>query len=95
MTTLAAVWVSLVAVAVLWTAAGAEQIKSVCEAQQKKVMSPEKVEGEVVKIDAANGKVTIREPDGKNYEFFASQETLRDLKEGERLHATLRQVPKC
>lgn len=89
------VWVSLAAVTMLWTAAAAEQVKPVCDPQQIKAMSPEKVEGEVVKIDVANGKVTIREPDGKSYEFFASQETLRDLKEGERLHATLRQAPKC
>jgi aconitase B len=54
-----------------------------------------KVEGQVVKIDQAQGKVTVREPGGTVHEFQASAETLKDLKVGERIEAKLREAPKC
>jgi hypothetical protein len=54
-----------------------------------------KVEGQVVKIDQAQGKVTVREPCGTVHEFQASAETLKDLKVGERIEAKLREAPKC
>jgi Cu/Ag efflux protein CusF len=53
--------------------------------------TPQTVSGEVIKIDRAQGRVTIREGNGKIYEFQASAETLKDLKEGDRLEARLRQ----
>ena len=52
--------------------------------------TPEVVSGQVVKIDRAQGKVTIREGNGKIHEFQASAETLKDLKEGDRIEARLR-----
>ena len=52
--------------------------------------SPEKVEGEVVKIDRNTGRVSIRSSDGTMHEFQASKETLQDLKEGDRIEARLR-----
>jgi hypothetical protein len=52
--------------------------------------SPEKVEGEVVKIDRNTGRVSIRASDGTMHEFQASKETLQDLKEGDRIEARLR-----
>jgi len=52
-------------------------------------------EGQVVKVDTANGKVTIREPDGKSREYLASRETLRELKEGDRVHVTFTQPRSC
>jgi hypothetical protein len=39
--------------------------------------------------------VTIREADGKNYEFRADKATLQNLKIGDRLEARLRAVPAC
>ena len=54
-----------------------------------------RVEGEVVKVDIANGKVTIREPDGRSREYLASQETLRDIKEGDRVQFALTQPRSC
>jgi hypothetical protein len=57
--------------------------------------TPERVEGEVTNIDAAQGRVTVRESDGTVHEFTASKETLQDLKVGGRVEAKLREVPKC
>jgi hypothetical protein len=53
--------------------------------------TPRTVEGRVVKIDRAQGKVTIQSSDGSRHEFTASKETLDDLKEGDRIEARLRQ----
>ena len=65
-----------------------------CDAQGK-VKAAEKVEGQVVKVDAAQGKVTVREPGGTTHEFQASAETLKDLKVGDQIGAKLREAPKC
>jgi hypothetical protein len=43
----------------------------------------------------AQGRPTVRAPDGTTQEFQASKETLQDLKVGDRIEATLRQAPKC
>jgi Cu/Ag efflux protein CusF len=48
------------------------------------------VEGQVVKIDRSQGRVTIRTAGGTMHEFTASAETLKDLKEGDRIEARLR-----
>ncbi|HEY7140561.1 MAG TPA: hypothetical protein VIE44_10710 [Methylomirabilota bacterium] len=53
--------------------------------------TPPMVSGQVVKINRAQGRVTIREGNGKIHEFQASAETLQDLKEGDRIEAKLRQ----
>jgi hypothetical protein len=50
----------------------------------------ERVEGQVMKVDAAQGKVTVREADGTTHEFQASKETLQDMKVGDRIAAKLR-----
>jgi hypothetical protein len=52
--------------------------------------TPEKIEGQVVRIDQAQGKVTVRASDGTTHEFQASKETLQDLKVGDRIEANLR-----
>jgi len=70
------------------------QGKPACDSQGR-VMTPQKVEGQVVKIDAAQNKVSVREADGKVHEFQASKETLQDLKVGDRIEANLREAPKC
>jgi hypothetical protein len=53
--------------------------------------TPQMVEGQVIKIDHRQGRVTIRAADGMVHEFQASKETLQDLKEGDRIEARLRQ----
>lgn len=52
--------------------------------------APERVEGQVVKVDTAQGKVTVRGPDGATHEFQASKETLQDMKVGDKITAKLR-----
>jgi Cu/Ag efflux protein CusF len=51
--------------------------------------TPERVAGQVTKIDQATGRVTI-ESGGQTYEFQASAETLKGLKVGDRIEARLR-----
>jgi len=70
------------------------QTKPPCDAQGR-VMTPQKVDGQVVKIDPAQNRVTVRQADGTVHEFQASKETLQDLKPGDRVGANLREAPKC
>jgi hypothetical protein len=55
----------------------------------------EKVEGQVVKIDMDQGKLTLRGPDGKTFEFTATKETLQDKKVGDRIEVTRRMPENC
>ena len=52
--------------------------------------SPERVEGQVVKIDHGAKTVTVQTTAGQTFEFQASDETLRSLKVGDRIEARLR-----
>ena len=78
----------------LWSGAALAQVKPGCDAQGK-VKAADKIEGQVVKVDTAQGKVTVREPGGTTHEFQASAETLKDLKVGDQIGAKLREAPKC
>jgi hypothetical protein len=60
-----------------------------------KAGAPEKVEGQVVSVDPAAGKVTVREKNGKTHEFQSSRETLQNMKAGDTIEARLREAPKC
>ena len=60
-----------------------------------KARVPEKVEGQVVRVDVTAGIVTVREKDGTTHEFHASKETLESLKAGDQIEAKLREAPKC
>ena len=55
----------------------------------------QKVEGQVMKIDAATHIITVKEGDGTVHEFRASKETLEDLKVGDRIEARLRPAENC
>jgi hypothetical protein len=79
---------------VLWSGSALGQAKPACDPQGR-VMTPKKVEGQVVMIDPGQSKVTVREANGSVHEFQASKETLQDLKVGDRIDATLREAPKC
>jgi len=70
------------------------QAKPACD-QQGRVATPQKVEGQVVKVDAAQNKLTVRETDGTVHEFQASAEAIQNFKVGDRIEATLREAPKC
>lgn len=79
---------------VLWSGSALAQAKPPCDPQGR-VMTPQKVEGQVVKLDPAQNKITVREASGAMHEFQASKETLQDLKVGDRIDANLREAPKC
>jgi len=63
--------------------------------QQGRVMTPQKVEGQVVKVDAAQNKVTVRDTNGAVHEFQASPEAVQGFKVGDRIEGNLREAPKC
>jgi hypothetical protein len=81
-----------VATAMLWSGAVLAEVKP---ANCDPVRYPQKVEGQVLKVDMNQGKVTVRTADGTIHEFQASKETLQDLKAGDRLAAQLRNAPRC
>jgi hypothetical protein len=60
-----------------------------------KIKTPELVEGQVSKVDRSQGKLTVRDSVGKEHEFFASNETLQDIKIGDPIKAKLREAPEC
>ena len=62
---------------------------------KNRAQAPERVEGQVVSVDPAAGKVTVREKNGTTHEFLANRETLQDMKPGDQIEAKLREVPKC
>lgn len=84
----------LLVTGVLWSGTAMGQAKPACD-QHGKAGTPEHIGGQVVNIDHAAGKVTIREADGKHYEFHADKATLENLKIGDRLEAKLRAAPTC
>jgi hypothetical protein len=76
----------------LWTGiAVAEGKPTGCD----KASTPERLEGQVVKIDLEQGKVTVRATGGTTHEFQASNETLQGYKLGDRIEAKLRSAPDC
>lgn len=79
--------VVLVAPLLLWSGTALGQ------AANPKTATPQTVDGQVIKIDRSQGRVTIRAADGTTHEFQASKETLQDLKEGDRIEARLRKQP--
>ena len=80
----------VVATVVLWSgAAWVQTALAACDPGR----IPPQIEGQVVKVDAAQGKVTVRTTDGTMHEFQASQETLQDSKAGDQIKAKLRKSP--
>lgn len=57
--------------------------------------APQKVEGQVVRVDTKTDKVVIRDSSGTIHEFQSNSATTKDLKPGDRIEAQLRQAPKC
>jgi hypothetical protein len=57
--------------------------------------APQLVEGQVVKVDAAGGTITVKAKDGTTHEFKASKETLTDMKAGDQIEARLRPAQNC
>ncbi len=78
----------------LWSGSALGQAKPPCDSQGR-VMTPQKVEGQIMKIDRAQNRLTVREANGTVHEFQASTETVQGLKVGDRIDANLREAPKC
>lgn len=55
--------------------------------------APEKIEGQVTKVDPKRGTMTIKRSDGTTHEFKGSAETVRDYKKGDQIELTLRAEP--
>ena len=60
---------------------------------QAKAKAPEKIEGEVTKVDTKSGMLTVKRSDGTTHEFKGSAETLREYKKGDKIELTLRSEP--
>ena len=84
----------LVLILMMARGTGWGQVKPACDSKGM-VKSPELVEGQVSKADRSQGKLTVRDSAGKEYEFVASNETLQDYKVGDPIKAKLREAPKC
>jgi hypothetical protein len=56
--------------------------------------APAQITGEVTKVDRSSNMVTMRLSDGSTQQFRASDETLADLKVGDRIEAKKR-TPDC
>ena len=56
--------------------------------------TPDRVGGQVTKVDPGRNRVTMKDADGTVREFEASKETLQDLKVGDRIEAKRRQESK-
>ncbi len=84
---------TVTAVVLCWGGSAQAQSKAGCV--EGKASTPAKVEGEVLKVDHGLDKVTVRGKDGMVHEFQVSKDTLRDLKAGDKIEASLRAAPKC
>ena len=78
----------------LWIGSALAQGKPTCTPQGK-LQTAQKVVGQVVKVDAAQNKVTVRETNGTVHEFQASPEAVQGFKVGDRIEGNLREAPKC
>lgn len=78
----------------LWTGAAVAQQNPNCDASGR-VKTPPTIQGQVTKIDAASGLVTIQDTNGTVHQFKASNEMLQKTKVGDRLKGNLREAPKC
>ena len=63
------------------------------DAAGQKVKAPERIDGQVVKVDPAKGMITVRNKDGSVHEFKGDAETLREYKKGDNIELTLRAEP--
>jgi len=76
-------------------AAGSVAAQQPAPKQCQPAKAPQRVEGQVVEMSATQEKIKVRDTSGATHEFQASAETIRDLKVGDKIEATLRPLPKC
>lgn len=58
-------------------------------------VAPDTMEGQVAKVDADRGRLTLRATDGRMHEFQVSQETLAEYKVGDTMKAKLKAGQRC
>jgi len=58
-----------------------------------RVKAPEKIDGQVTKVDPTKGMITVRNKDGSLHDFKGDAETLRDYSVGDNIELTLRAEP--
>jgi len=63
------------------------------DASGTKAAAPEKIDGQVVRVDQSTGMITVRNNDGTTHEFKGDAETLREYKVGDNVQLTLRAQP--
>ena len=56
---------------------------------------PDSVEGQIVKMDMGQERLTMRSSDGTIHEFQTSKETLQNYKVGDTIKAKRRPDPRC
>lgn len=76
-------------------ATGAVSAQQTTPKQCQPAKAPQRVEGQVVEMSATQERIKVRDTAGATHEFQASAETIRDLKIGDKIEATLRPLPKC
>jgi hypothetical protein len=80
--------VGMAAGVLLWSGIAWAQSKSpACSS------TPVKLDGQVVKVDVGQGKLSVREADGTVHEFQADKQTLEGYKVGDHITAQLREAP--
>ena len=67
--------------------------KGSAERSPKAGKAPEKIEGQVTKVDPKSGTMTVKRPDGSTHEFKGDPATVRDYKKGDQIELTLRAEP--
>ncbi len=89
--------VTIVAVAVATSGTALAQVKptecgqaSPSASAAGKAAAPDTIQGEVVKVDPAQNKITVKGSDGAMHEFTASKETLAQYKVGDKIEAKRR-----
>lgn len=60
-----------------------------------KMTLPKSIEGQVIKVEPEQGKVSVRASDGTTHEFQSAKETIQGYKTGDSIKADLRTAPKC
>src|SRR5437762_13984184 len=63
------------------------------DAAGPKTSAPEKIDGQVVNVDASKGMITVRNRDGSMHEFKGDADTLKQYKKGDNIELTLRSQP--
>ena len=63
------------------------------DAAGPKTTAPEKIEGQVVKVDSGTNMITVRGKDGATHEFKGDPDTIKQYKAGDNIEMTLRSQP--